>query len=225
MTRSRRWHGAALVLGAVALLSTAAAGRAWAHGGGGGHGGGAGHAGGGAYRGGYAGGGYYHGGYYHRGYYPGYGYWGYPFIGFDFWWGYPAGPFIDYTYAPCYYLYTPDYGPPPAPVYGSADPGTRAYPHDTAMQARPPVLEKQARVLIRVPADAQLWVEETQTNQTGAQREFVSPELAPGKAFVYAVRARWQADGKTVDQTRQVEVKASSVVMVDFTNRWHPKAR
>jgi hypothetical protein len=41
---------------------------------------------------------------------------------------------------------------------------------------------------------------------------------------VYALRARWQAEGKVVDQTRQVEVKAGSVVMVNFTNRWQPKA-
>jgi uncharacterized protein (TIGR03000 family) len=69
-----------------------------------------------------------------------------------------------------------------------------------------------------VPANATIWVEGVKTDQTGTQREFVSPELTPGKRFTYTVRVRSRADdGKVVDETRKVYVRAGDRWRVDFT--------
>jgi uncharacterized protein (TIGR03000 family) len=203
------------------------------------------------YRGGYYGGrGYYGGGAYYRpGYYygRGYGYRGYPYGDWrypyayryryggypyaGFYWGYPSywgspyapyPPYSEYAYSPSHYLYTPDYETPAA---YSSSPESRisAYPPETVLEDPTPP-KNAARVIIRVPAEAQVWFDQTATKQTGAVREFVTPELAAGREFTYSVRAKWQDGGKTKEQTRLVHVKRGSVVMVDFTNRWQPSA-
>jgi uncharacterized protein (TIGR03000 family) len=73
------------------------------------------------------------------------------------------------------------------------------------------------KVDVRVPADAELWFEGQKTNQTGAERTFQSPPLEPGQKYVYDVRARWKENGKEVEQTRKVRVRAGERVTVDFT--------
>jgi uncharacterized protein (TIGR03000 family) len=67
-----------------------------------------------------------------------------------------------------------------------------------------------------VPADAEVWIGDDKTTTTGAAREFVSPPLAPDGTFVYAVRARWQENGKEFDKTCQVDIRAGVRAIVDF---------
>ena len=58
-------------------------------------------------------------------------------------------------------------------------------------------IDNAAMMEIRVPANAEVWVEGDKTSQTGAVRHFVSPTLQTGKTFTYDIRARWTgADGK-----------------------------
>jgi uncharacterized protein (TIGR03000 family) len=76
--------------------------------------------------------------------------------------------------------------------------------------------DKAARIVVRVPADAEVWLEGSKTRQTGAAREFISPPLESGENYVYEVRARWTNDGQSVDQTRKVEVHAGDRVSVNF---------
>jgi uncharacterized protein (TIGR03000 family) len=69
-----------------------------------------------------------------------------------------------------------------------------------------------------VPADAKLWFDGAATRQSGAVREFESPQLKPGKEYTYDVKAQWRdADGKEVTRTRRVDVRANANVTVDFT--------
>ena len=76
-----------------------------------------------------------------------------------------------------------------------------------------------AMLEVRVPANAKLWVEDGKTHQDGAVRSFISPELQPGKAFTYTIRAHWiSTTGEVVDETRQVKVLAGRRTMVDFLN-------
>jgi uncharacterized protein (TIGR03000 family) len=70
---------------------------------------------------------------------------------------------------------------------------------------------------VRVPAGAEIWFEGSKTGQTGTTRTFVSPPLEPGRGFTYEVRARWTDNGKEVDRTRQVHVRAGEKVDVDFS--------
>jgi uncharacterized protein (TIGR03000 family) len=67
-----------------------------------------------------------------------------------------------------------------------------------------------------VPADAQVWFDGSPTQQTGDWRQFVSPPLDTGSVFHYDIRAQWMDNGKTVDQTRRIEVRNGSLTTVDF---------
>jgi uncharacterized protein (TIGR03000 family) len=74
-----------------------------------------------------------------------------------------------------------------------------------------------ARVTVRVPADAQLWVDGTLMKPTGPVREFVTPPvLRAGLTYQYTFRAEWTRDGKTVVRQRPVVVRATGAVDVDF---------
>jgi uncharacterized protein (TIGR03000 family) len=80
-----------------------------------------------------------------------------------------------------------------------------------------------AQLVVRVPnPDAKVWFQGQLTSQRGSVREFESPPLEPGKDYTYDVRTEWNQDGRKVVQTRQVEVRAGSVVNVDLTR---PQAR
>ncbi len=148
---------------------------------------------GGGNRGGYYGGGN-RGGYYGNrgGYYGGY-----------FWGGigvYP-GAFYDYSYG-----VAPSYVVPVAPYYGSMPAAPSADASD-----------RTVHISVRSPADAEIWFEGSKTTQTGAVREFESPELKPGRAYTYEVRARWTQDGKKVSRTQTIDVSAGDRKTVDFT--------
>jgi uncharacterized protein (TIGR03000 family) len=195
--------GAALLASAAMLFSSApvlAAGH-----GGGGHGGG-GRGGGGYHGGGYRGGGYRGGGYrgygyggrgyYGRGYYGGwglgYGGWGYPYYYGSY--GYPDY-YSDYGSTPDVYqsFYTPQVT---APVF--------------------PVANNTVMLNVAVPADATVLINGQPTTQTGQNRQYVSPQLTPGKTYSYEVTARWSENGQPVERTRTVKFEAGSQVAVNF---------
>jgi uncharacterized protein (TIGR03000 family) len=73
-----------------------------------------------------------------------------------------------------------------------------------------------AKVEVRAPAEAEIWFEGQKTSQCGTDRMFSSPTLESGQEYFYDVRACWSADGKAVDQTRKVRVRAGERVRVDF---------
>jgi uncharacterized protein (TIGR03000 family) len=97
----------------------------------------------------------------------------------------------------------------------------REYPEESQVRRYFPEREvtpdpNSATMNVRVPADAAIWFQGAKTGQRGEERTFVSPPLEPGRAYTYEVRARWNQDGKEVEQTRQVRVRAGETVKVDF---------
>jgi uncharacterized protein (TIGR03000 family) len=96
--------------------------------------------------------------------------------------------------------------PSPPPVPDTVPASTSGTPEDNA-----------AHLQVRVPAGADLWFEGVRMPQTGEVREFTSLELKPGKGYVYDVRARWTEDGRMVDRTRTVRVRANQWTEVDMT--------
>jgi uncharacterized protein (TIGR03000 family) len=206
MTRLISFVGGA-ALAVATLLATGPTANAQHHGGmsGGAHYGGGYH--GGGYGGGYRGG---YGGYRGYGGYGGYGYgYGYPgiYLGLGGL-GY-GGYYGDYGYAPGYYNYAPSYGVQPnyAPGYSGVQTQSAYQPSGAT-----------ARLAIRAPADAQVWVDNYQVNQAGPVRELTTPPvLEPGKTYHYTVKAQWTDNGKTVVQERKVNVEAGQTSTVDFT--------
>jgi len=73
-------------------------------------------------------------------------------------------------------------------------------------------------VQVRLPdPNAEVWIEGAQTQQRGMWREFISPPLNPDTNYTYDVRARWTENGREVERTKTVPVRANNVVTVDFT--------
>ena len=186
--------------------------------GGGGHGGG----GGGGGHGGGGHGGYGHGGYGHGGYGHGYGYGGFGFYGgFYPGYGYGYGGYPYYGYGDFY----PPTGIAPVIVAGAAVPSAAPVavaplpqqPLPPLPQPPPPALADKGRILIRVPADAVVWFDDQTTTKTGPEREFVTPDLAGDKTFVYTVKARWMQSGQPAERTLEVKVRRGEAAVADFT--------
>jgi len=184
---------------------------------------------GGGYRGGY--GGYYGGGYrsgyggyyggsglylglglgsYRSGYYGGYGYGaGYPY-------GYSSYYAPSYNYsAPVYSYSTPgydySYAPSTSGYAGTTQSYQSFYPPENAT-------DKKVHVQVDLPdPNAEVWFEGALTQQRGTTRDFESPELMPGRAYTYHIRARWMDNGQMRDETRSIVVQAGQQTGVDFT--------
>jgi uncharacterized protein (TIGR03000 family) len=74
-----------------------------------------------------------------------------------------------------------------------------------------------ARIVVRLPADAQLWVDDYQSTQTGPVRQLNTPaSLEPGKTYHYTLKAQWNQNGQPVTQERAVSFQAGQSVDVDF---------
>lgn len=77
--------------------------------------------------------------------------------------------------------------------------------------------DKVAHIRIELPAeDAQVWIEDQQTQQAGVSRWFVSPPLEKNQQFEYRIRARWTENGQAVEQTQRIAVGAGDNVNVGF---------
>jgi uncharacterized protein (TIGR03000 family) len=130
--------------------------------------------------------------------------------GFSSPWVYPYDwtsiPWNGYTYPgrPLFHT-TPEYFAAPAPVDLAPVPAGAV-----ATSAAPAV------VAVHLPADAELWFDGSATGQTGSDRTFTSPPLPSGKAFHYAVRARWTEGGKRVEQFQMVTVQAGQQARATF---------
>jgi uncharacterized protein (TIGR03000 family) len=97
---------------------------------------------------------------------------------------------------------------PPVPAYADVPEGASALPAADA---------NAAHVRVRVPADARVWLNDTAMTATGRERSFVSPALDPGTEYTYQVRARWLDNGREVNRTQEVTVRAGGTAEVDFT--------
>jgi uncharacterized protein (TIGR03000 family) len=100
-----------------------------------------------------------------------------------------------------------------------ASPSTPSLPSLSPASSTMPALEPAAiLILVHVPTpNAEVWVEGWKTTSTGSWRQFLSPPLEPGERYVYEVRAHWFENGREINQTRKVPVRAGEQIIVDFT--------
>ncbi|HKI35980.1 MAG TPA: TIGR03000 domain-containing protein [Gemmataceae bacterium] len=75
-----------------------------------------------------------------------------------------------------------------------------------------------ATIVVRLPADATLTVDGAATTSTQGVRTFVSPPLQAGKDFQYTLRAEATRNGKKINKTQEVTVRAGreSEVTIDL---------
>ena len=77
--------------------------------------------------------------------------------------------------------------------------------------------EKFATIRVLVPAGAKLTIDDYQTKQTGTERVFQTPELAPGKTFSYTLKATWPSGtGQEIKRMAVARVKAGKVTVIDM---------
>jgi uncharacterized protein (TIGR03000 family) len=74
-----------------------------------------------------------------------------------------------------------------------------------------------ATIIVTLPDDATLMVDDTPTRSTTSRRIFVSPPLEPGKMFHYTLKAEAMRDGKPVTTSQRVEVRAGGLTRVDLS--------
>jgi uncharacterized protein (TIGR03000 family) len=97
-------------------------------------------------------------------------------------------------------------------VPASEDGYTAYYPAVEAADAN------AATVRIHVPASARVWIEDAATSQSGPDRTFVSPPLAPGQEYVYHIRAQWNENGQVVERHRKVTVSAGDRINLNLAS-------
>lgn len=73
-----------------------------------------------------------------------------------------------------------------------------------------------ATIVVSLPANAKLSIDDHATTSTSAVRSFVSPALEQGKSYIYTLKAEIDQDGKTVTLSKRVKVTAGAETRVSF---------
>jgi uncharacterized protein (TIGR03000 family) len=68
--------------------------------------------------------------------------------------------------------------------------------------------DNSARLIVSLPAEATLTIDDEATTSTSGLRTFVTPALTPGEEYVYNLKAEMTRDGKTFIATQRVTVRA-----------------
>ena len=76
-----------------------------------------------------------------------------------------------------------------------------------------------ATIDVTTPADAQLTIDGQRTVSASSHRRFITPPLEVGKAFQYALSAKFVRDGKTISVERKVLVRSGQVTFVSLDPR------
>jgi uncharacterized protein (TIGR03000 family) len=137
---------------------------------------------------------------------PGFG-WGW---GWGWGWGYPyrwgGYPYYSGSYAysgPTYNDYSSYYAP-------------EMTTQSEALQTETPENPNDALIGVAVPPDAQVWFNGKKTSQTGTFRVFETPPLDPGSDYAYQTKVQWKQDGRDVEKTRKLSVRAGDHLLVNF---------
>jgi uncharacterized protein (TIGR03000 family) len=74
-----------------------------------------------------------------------------------------------------------------------------------------------ATIVVTLPSDATLTIDDEKTVSTTANRVFVSPELPAGKDFHYSLKAKVVRDGKPVEVKETITVRAGEETHVSLS--------
>jgi uncharacterized protein (TIGR03000 family) len=75
-----------------------------------------------------------------------------------------------------------------------------------------------ARITVRVPEDARLFVDDVACPLTSATRAFDTPVLQPGREYYYTLRAEITRNGERRTESKRVVVAPGRRVTVEFKN-------
>jgi len=75
---------------------------------------------------------------------------------------------------------------------------------------------KEAKLIVDLPADAKLFIDDRPMQVTSQHPVFVTPGLQAGKTYYYDMRAEIMRDGKTVSDTKRVVFHAGDELRESF---------
>lgn len=78
------------------------------------------------------------------------------------------------------------------------------------------VTPNRARLIVELPADAKLFIDDHAMKATSSTRSFQTPTLEPGERYYYMVRVEMVRDGRTMTAEKKVVVKAGEVARTSF---------
>jgi uncharacterized protein (TIGR03000 family) len=112
--------------------------------------------------------------------------------------------------------YAPMYGPGPVmPSAPSGDLGTPQKEKKNGTSLNP----NRARLLVEVPADAKLFIDDQPIKMTATSKTFNTPALERGQSYYYMVKVEVARDGVTHTETRKVVIRAGDEVSARFTEQ------
>lgn len=76
----------------------------------------------------------------------------------------------------------------------------------------------RARLVVELPEDAKLFVDDTPTKSTSSRRVFVTPPLQAGQSYYYILRAEMQRNGQPISVRGRVIIRPGQEVSVSLTN-------
>jgi uncharacterized protein (TIGR03000 family) len=76
---------------------------------------------------------------------------------------------------------------------------------------------------VLIPPTAEIIIEGAKTTQTGSRRLFVSPPIKSGQNYTYDLKAKWTENGKEMNRSRKVPVRAGETKVVDLTRELMPE--
>jgi uncharacterized protein (TIGR03000 family) len=76
--------------------------------------------------------------------------------------------------------------------------------------------EAPATIVVSVPADAKVTIDNNPTTSTSDRRVFVSPSLPLGRDYHYSVQAKVMRDGKPVTVAKTITVRAGEETQVSL---------
>jgi uncharacterized protein (TIGR03000 family) len=76
--------------------------------------------------------------------------------------------------------------------------------------------DQRVQIHLQVPNNARVWFDGEKTVQTDSSRDFITPPLPTGIDYSYAVRVEWTENGRKVESTRHILIRAGDRVSLDL---------
>jgi uncharacterized protein (TIGR03000 family) len=75
----------------------------------------------------------------------------------------------------------------------------------------------RARLIVELPADATLFIDDQAMKSTREVRNFTTPPLKEGQTYYYMLRVEVNREGAKLTETRRVLIRAGDEVKASFT--------
>jgi uncharacterized protein (TIGR03000 family) len=75
----------------------------------------------------------------------------------------------------------------------------------------------RAKLIVEVPADAKLYIDDQLMKTPSTRRVYSTPDLEQGQAYYYVVKVEVVRDGQVQTETKRVILRAGEVIRADFS--------